>query len=79
MTSEECLDKLKGTKDGAIEFLKCLKEHDILIYWNKAWKLIARSKSGRQGSWKSYMEYVMAILEINSKEDWERIKGKYGL
>jgi len=78
MTSEECLDKLKGTKDGAIEFLKCLKEHDILIYWNKEWKLIARSKSGR-GTWTTFMKYMTDILEISNKEDWERIKGKYGL
>lgn len=78
MTSEECLDKLKGTKDGAIEFLKCLKEHDILIYWNKEWKLIARSKSGR-GSWNSFMKYVMDILKISNKKDWERLNREYKL
>jgi len=76
-----CLKKLEArTEQGAIEFLRCLKTHGIIVYWSDAWgKLIARSKSGHRGSWKSFMEDVMTILEISSKEDWKRIKRKYGL
>ncbi len=67
--------KLLGghTKEGAIEYLKCLKEHNISIYWSDEWgKLIARPKSGRIG--KNHMKDVMDILEISNKKDWERLK-----
>ena len=76
-----CLKKLEArTEQGAIEFLRCLKTQGIVVYWSDAWgKLIARSKSGHSGSWKSFMENVMAILKISSKADWERIKRKYEL
>ena len=50
------------------------------MYWSDKWgKLIARSKSGRRGGWKSIMKEIMEILKIDSKEDWERIKRKYDL
>ena len=76
-----CLRKLEDrTKQGAIEFLRCLKTQGIIVYWSDAWgKLIARSKSGHRGSWKSFMKEVMVILEIRNKEDWVRIKRKYEL
>ncbi len=44
-----CLLKFKdnNTKEGAIEFLRCLKAYDIIVYWSDIWqRLIMRPKVG---------------------------------
>ncbi len=35
-----CLLKFKdnNTKEGAIEFLRCLKAYDIIVYWSDIWQ-----------------------------------------
>jgi len=83
----ECVEKINDAmekkKSGEIEeakeltkeFLVCLKKYDTVVYWDNArGKLIARSKRGQGGGWRRDMDKVMEILEIERKEDWERIE-----
>ena len=77
----ECLEGFDiNTEQGAIGFLRCFREYGIIVYWSDRWRMIiGRSKNGRRGSMKSLMKDIMTTLNINSKEDWERIKRKYEL
>ena len=75
-----CFTKLDDSRKGAIQFLKCLKEHGIIVYWSDNWsRLVPRSERGvRRGSWRSVMEAVTKILEISSKDGWTELKEKHG-
>ena len=77
----ECLGKLEtNTMEGAVNILRCFREHGIIFYWSDRWgRLIARLKNGRRGSMKSLMKDITTTLNISSKADWERIKRKYEL
>lgn len=82
-----CLLKFKdnNTREGAIEFLKCLKEYDVIVYWSDAWqRLIMRPKVGdiflSKGLLrKEYMEKVRSIFGIENKKDWDGVKQRYNL
>jgi len=82
-----CLLKFKdnNTKEGAIEFLRCLKEYDVIIYWSDTWqRLIMRPKVGdiflSKGLLrKETMERVREILGIENKKGWDEVKQKYNL
>jgi len=77
----QCFTKLDGTRKGAIEFLKCLKEQGIIVYWSNTWKrLVPKSEAGkRRGSWRSIMENVTKILEITNREEWIKLKSENNL
>lgn len=77
----QCFNKLNRTREGAMEFLKCLKEQGIIVYWSNTWKrLVPRSEAGkRRGSWRSIMEDVTKILEITDREEWIKLKSKNNL
>lgn len=77
----ECFNRLDDSQEGAIKFLKCLKEHKIIVYWSDTWsRLVPKSEKGvRRGSWRSVMKTVTKILEIKSKDGWIQLKKKHGL
>ena len=78
----ECTKYLASrTKEDAIRAIRCLQENGMTIYWMDAWggRIVIRSKEGKLGGWKSVGEELMGILNVKSRDDWERIKKEYNL
>lgn len=74
----------KNTKEGAIEFLKCLSRYYIVVYWSSTWKrLIIKPKVGyltiTKGLRKRYTENVRKLLRIKSKHDLDEVKQRYSI
>ena len=82
-----CLLKFRdnNTKEGAIDFLKCLKEYEVIVYWSDTWqRLIMRPKVGdiflSKGLLrKETMEKVREKSGIENKKDWDEVKQRYNL
>lgn len=75
-----------NTKEGAIEFLRCLKEYEVVVYWSDTWqRLIMRPKVhgdipiSKGLLRKKCMEKVRENLGIENKKDWDDVKQRYNL
>ena len=69
-----CFYKFNSTKEGTIEFLKCLKEHGITVYWSDRWqRLVPRGRAGeKRGSCEKRI-YLKADHKIEGKNAVDKI------
>lgn len=75
-----------NTKEGAIEFLRGLKEYEVVVYWSDTWQRLIMKPKVRGGIAiskgllrKKCMEKVRENLGIGNKKDWDDVKQRYNL
>lgn len=73
-----------NTKEGAIEFLRSLKEYEVVVYWSDTWQRLIMRPKVRGGIAiskgllrKKCMGKVREILRIENKKDWDEVKQRY--
>lgn len=75
-----------NTKEGAIEFLRYLKEYDVIVYWSDKWQQLIMKPKVRgdipisKGLLrKECMEEVRENLGIENKKGLDEVKQRYNL
>ncbi|MCL4315053.1 MAG: hypothetical protein M1454_04940 [Candidatus Thermoplasmatota archaeon] len=76
---KECFKQLENNEDSAAECIHCLKKNGEQILYSDSLKrlIIAREASNPELS--EYMTRISALLEIRSREDYEKADRKFNL
>ncbi len=78
---KECIHEFEEHKneEGAVEALRCLKEHAEEIFFDDENSRIYLSREIWDGSIKKFMDEINEVIKIKTRDEFIKFKEKYNI